>query len=305
MPTAERQPLSKSYPLEMVRGSVVDLLKSRNAKQAAGNLRIVDLGAEGLSLVAGVPLQSSALVGTFALDITLLFSEYGRMTCARCFCDVGDVTSFSCDTCFRFSVCERCNTAEVWDSHHLPCQLFCRFPEDLQSQSADCVRFLLDYLCGVRSGNVHLTQVMQLLEQRSEWQSPVIRNWCEEYARRVKCALEAPGIVVNESHLAQVLLKGHSNAIRLPINSDEPPIGWALSAEVGVMRHSCSPNCEITLSANGRFIELHTLRPVLVGEELTLTYEQAPTLPGTKEGKMMNLLPRPKCVCENCKSKTS
>lgn len=298
--SADERP--KSYPLEALRGSVVDLLKSRSAKQATSNLRIVDLGSEGLSVVAGTPFEAGQFVSAFTVDMTLLFSEYGRMTCAKCLCDVGDVVSFSCDTCFRFTVCERCNTAEVWDWHHLPCQLFCRFPQDLQSHGADCVRFLLDYVCGVRGGNVHLTQVMQLLEPRSEWQSPVVRSWCEEYAKRVRAALEGPGIPVSEAHLVQVLLKGHSNAIRLPINADEPPIGWALSAEVGVMRHSCNPNCEIGLSPNGRFVELRTLRAVVEGEELTLTYEQAPTLPGTKEG-MTSLLPRPQCFCPNCKDK--
>eukprot|EP00758_Cryptobia_borreli_P011436 Tbor_TRINITY_DN5654_c2_g8::TRINITY_DN5654_c2_g8_i1::g.9360::m.9360 len=266
---------------------------------------IEPMPVKGRGLVAIRNIPSDTIIMSAKPDIGVLYSSHARTRCSSCFVDVSSNStekkrsSFMCEYCCHFILCDQCSCDKAWEEHHLPCHWFSILPEDVKQNDTDYVRFLLNYCARVQGGDRRLLCTLERLCANEHAQRDEVRKFCSSYSKLVYNTFSPYGLLVAQEHLYKALLKTKSNAIGFPFD-ESSTLGWAIQLDLCMLNHSCSPNCVISQSPSGH-IELKAIRHIMVGEEVTIAYINVPFHPNVirRRAHLMNEY-RFACCCELC-----
>ena len=248
--------------------------------------------------------EPNTCVFSVPVDIAVLYSAHVANHCAICFKAIQGIEGAGqCAKCRQFAMCPRCQTSkrgvELTQHHAQVCAWFMLLPQETREGDTDYLRFLLEYSARVQQGDTRVALAVSDCCTNADSQSAETKQFCESFSKLTATKFAPAGLVLDQDHLRDTLLRVKSNAVGFPFN-EQATLGWAMQGEVCMLNHSCVPNCALRQTEDGE-MDLRTLRPIAADEELTISYIFLPDFPRVAE-RTKQLLEsyRFLCKCEVC-----
>lgn len=203
--------------------------------------------------------------------------------------------------------------------HRVSCMWYASLPSSVRAPGLDTdyLRFCLEYGAHVVLGSRACAENINALCDNEGIQSAEAISFCEGFARQVvnTFATASPHpYPVSMEELRGVLLRVRSNSVGFPFTSTAT-IGWSLEKVTCMLNHSCVPNAAVVSAEhNASFhqfslksrlgsLGIKALRPIALGEELTLSYVDVEAMDDvTERSRHILTTYRFLCKCEKCES---
>ena len=286
-------------------------------------------GRESRLVSKGNLAKGELLWGTNEYYLSVLYTSHCGTHCGACYAEMGASKRWSCPVCKSFSLCEKCDKAEVKQWHEHECGLFCGVPVGMRQGDTDYLRFVCRFfaicchgappasLPGSRllSPTPELDEVFKLrgrgksrtdirfldcLSTNEELQSEDFRSWCSNFAQLFERHVKFPaGYTVSD--LADLLMRIRTNGLGFPCSDKHGTLGWSLDLYASFLDHSCSPNCEVTMDDGGKLL-VRTLTDIQDGSPLLISYVDVESRTPKERRDHLFELYRFRCSCERCES---
>ena len=242
-----------------------------NAADVSAGVRLLDIPDKGRGIVSTQKFPAGHAIYATIPEIAVLYGDFVKQRCSLCFSSAQCVL---CDICEKYATCSQCiRNSAAQKIHSIECAMFCELPEDVRVGDTDYVRFVLRYAALKRLDDPRIATIRMLCTNRAI-QSGSFIQWANSYAS-LFVGFFGERLCLTHQELIDLLCIVQANALGFPFDS-QATSGWCLQSIVGLLNHSCVPNCCIApIAENSSQMVVRAVADIDVGEELTIAYLQA------------------------------